>query len=236
MGNPSGQLYLIPSVLGPDAGHTIPPYVREIVQNLRVFIVEDERTARRFLRAIGFTADFDAVQLLRLDKRTDQETYRHYLEPLEEGHSAGILSEAGCPGVADPGAGLVALAHRKQIQVVPLVGPNSILMALMASGLNGQAFTFHGYLPVKQWERVKVIKSLDQQTHKTGQTQIFMETPYRNKALLEDVVKTCTPDTMLCIACDISLPTEYIMTRSIADWQKNIPDIHKRPAVFLLGR
>jgi len=198
------------------------------------FIVENLRSARRFLRSVGFNKDFDKVQMFELNKYTTEVEIEAMMQPLLENHSTGIISEAGVPAVADPGSEIVLLAHKRNIRVIPLIGPSSILIALMSSGLNGQKFTFHGYLPVKSNERIKAIKSLEKRSYQGRETQIFMETPYRNMKLLEDIVANASPGSFFCIACDLSLETEFIKTKTIQEWKGNIPEIHKRPCIFLL--
>lgn len=227
-------LYLIPTTLGGNT-NTIPNYVQAICADLDSFIVENLRSARRYLRSIGFKKDFDTeVQFYELSKKNKDE-----LEPLYhfllENNKVGLLSEAGNPCIADPGATAVELAHQLSIQVKPLVGPSSILMALIASGFNGQQFTFNGYLPISQPERNKALKNLENQSRKTAYTQIFMETPYRNEKMFESILKNCNKNTKLCVALDISLDTEWIQTHRIENWQKNKPNLHKRPAIFLLS-
>lgn len=227
-------LYLIPTSLG-DNYETIPSYVRDVCLSLDIFIVENLRSARRYLRKIGYEKDFDSeVTFFELNKHTKEE-----LEPiynfLLESDSIGLLSEAGNPCIADPGSVVVDLCHQLKIQVKPLVGPSSILMALIASGFNGQQFTFHGYLPIDKNDRSKRLKELENVQRKTNYTQVFMETPYRNDKFLESIIKNCRQETKLCIAADISLETEFIETRTIANWQKDKPKLHKRPAIFILG-
>lgn len=227
-------LYLIPTTLGPNT-ETIAPYVREICYGLDFFIVENLKSARRYLRSIGYKKDFDTeVTFFELNKHTKDE-----LEPLftflNSASQIGLLSEAGNPCIADPGAGAVELCHEIGIQVKPLVGPSSILMGLIASGFDGQNFSFHGYLPIENNERNKKIKSLESELRKTGYTQIFMETPYRNEKMIESIIKNCNTKMKLCVAADISLETETIETRTIENWKKERPNFHKKPAIFLLG-
>jgi len=206
------------------------------VATIKHYIVEDERSARRFLRKIDPEIVIDNLSFKELNKRTRFDEMVLFLAPILEGNNMGIISEAGCPGVADPGADVVKIAHQKGIEVKPLVGPSSILLSLMASGLNGQSFAFVGYIPVKHPARGKSIRHLEHRSLFEDQTQIFIETPYRNNALLEDLVKTLDEKTRLCVACDLTLETEYIKTLTIRDWKKERPDLHKRPAIFLIGK
>lgn len=231
------ELYLIPVTLGDSpVDHVIPAPTLEILKKLDHFIVEDLRSARRFLRKAGFKAAFDDVHFYLLNEHSKEEDLDEMLNALMKGNSAGILSEAGVPAVADPGTRIVDLAHRHGIKVIPLVGPSSILLALMASGMNGQSFRFHGYLPVKNPARTNSIRQIERSALDSGETQVFMETPYRNMNLLEEILKTCRDETMLCLAADISLDTEFIKTKTVHEWKKNLPGIHKRPAIFLINR
>ena len=228
-------LFLIPSALGIEINlNLFPPYNLEIIYSLDHFIVENIRTARRFLRPIGYKKDFEQVNLFELNKHTSRSDLESYINPLLKGINMGILSEAGAPAVADPGAEIVKLAHKNNIKVVPLIGPSSILLALMASGLNGQNFSFNGYLPVKNPLRRKTILNLEKKSRQENQSQIFMETPYRNQNILEDILSSCHPETLLCIATDITLETEFIQTKQVNQWNKKIPNIHKRPSIFIL--
>jgi 16S rRNA (cytidine1402-2'-O)-methyltransferase len=230
-----GTLYLIPNLLGEGAPETVlPPGVKDIVNSLGEFIVENERSARRFLTALKHSRPIRELVFHTLDAHTDPRRRPAYLAAAEAGRSIGLISEAGCPGVADPGQEIVALAHGKGITVVPLVGPSSILLALMASGFNGQRFVFHGYLPVKPEERARAIRQMEQDVYRNDQTQIFMETPYRNNQLLKDMVAQCRPEARLCVATDLTLPTETVISRTIGEWRRNAPDLHRRPAMFLL--
>ncbi|MCK4854357.1 MAG: SAM-dependent methyltransferase [Bacteroidales bacterium] len=232
----AGTLYLIPVTLGDSpVHHVIPAYVLELLDRLDHFIVEDLRSARRYLKKAGVVKAIDDLSFNLLNEHTEEQAMEELLEVLTAGNDAGLLSEAGVPAVADPGSGLVALAHRHGIRVIPLAGPSSILMALMASGMNGQSFRFHGYLPVKNPLRVGSLRKIEKIALETGETQIFMETPYRNMSLLEDIAGTCRDNTLLCIAADISLATETIKTKTVREWKKKFPDIHKRPAIFLLS-
>jgi 16S rRNA (cytidine1402-2'-O)-methyltransferase len=231
-----GTLYLIPVTLGDSpVQHVIPAYVLELLDRLDHFIVEDLRSARRYLKRAGVAKAIDDLSFYLLNEHTPDRAMEAMLAVLKNGNDAGLLSEAGVPAVADPGSGLVALAHRHGIRVVPLAGPSSILMALMASGMNGQSFRFHGYLPVKKSQRMNSLRKIEKTAMETAETQIFMETPYRNMSLLMDILGTCRDNTLLCIAADISLDAETIKTKTIREWKVKLPDIHKRPAVFLLS-
>jgi 16S rRNA (cytidine1402-2'-O)-methyltransferase len=230
-------LYLIPVTLGDSpVRNVIPDLPLDIILQLEHFVVEDLRSARRYLRKAGLKTDFNAIQFYLLNEHSGNEELDDMLAVLLDGHSMGILSEAGVPAVADPGANLVKMAHRNGIQVCPLVGPSSILLAIMASGMNGQAFHFHGYLPVKNPQRQKSIRQLERNALESGETQIFMETPYRNMNLMQDILNSCRENTLLCVAADISLNTEFIKTKAIREWRLEVPDLHKRPAIFVLNR
>jgi len=231
----NGTLYLIPTTLGETPiTQVIPAYVIELIYSIKEFIVEDEKTARRYLKKIGIPTPLDQIILHPLNNHTPSEEISSYLNAIKEGKNIGIISDAGCPGIADPGAEIVKLAHERKIKVVPLVGPSSILLALMASGLNGQHFTFHGYLPKDRNERIKKLKDLEKTSQQKNQTQLFIETPYRNQHLLEDILGTCNGQTQLCIACDITLETEFIVTKPIHAWKGTLPDLTKRPSIFLI--
>ena len=233
----AAQLILIPVTLGrTSVSKVLPSYNRELISSITYFIVEDIRSARRFLKQIDPAIRPDDLVFYVLNKHTSKEELSGFLHPIDEGHSVGIISEAGCPAIADPGGELVFLAHQKNIPVVPLVGPSSILLALMASGLNGQKFAFEGYLPVHSELRIKTLKRLEQRLNTENQTQIFIETPYRNNQLLDDILKTCKPATCLCIAVDITSDIEWIKTKSIEEWKKTIPELSRRPCIFALGR
>ena len=233
----TGTLYLIPSSLGENELSMVWPSGNiRIVKLLNTFIVENLRTARRFLRRAGYDRDFDEVTFFLLNKHTTVSERQRFLESCQRGESTGLLSEAGAPCIADPGQIIVAEAHEQGIAVKPLSGPSSIILALMTSGMNGQEFCFHGYLPIHQPERIKKIKALERETQKSGATQIFMEAPFRNNSLLADLLKYCSQDTRLCIAADLTMPTEFVQTKTIFQWQSRAyPDMHKRPAIFLLG-
>ena len=230
-----GKLYLIPSTISEDSSDLIGPEVAAVAQGLKLFFVEHERTARRYLKSIGYQ-DLDTPELIRLDKRSEDSEVADMIALVAQGRDAGVLSEAGSPGVADPGAKIVAAAHGQGIKVVPLPGPSSILLAIIASGFNGQDFTFNGYLPIEERLRVQALKALEAKVSKTGQTQIFMETPYRNNKFLETILSTCLPETTLCIAANITSKKEYIRTMRISEWKKERPQLDKQPAVFLFGK
>jgi len=226
-------VYLIPSVLSENATHTILPYTIDAVKDCQVFFVENERTARRFLKSIWKEMVIDNYQWFTIHKAEDN-IKKDFSACIKEGKNIGIISEAGCPGIADPGQILIALAHKEGAIVKPLVGPSSILLALMASGLNGQQFRFNGYLPIDNAERMKSLKQLEQESARKNCTEIFIETPYRNNQLLETIIKTCQPSTRLCVAADVTSANEWIRTRTLAEWKKNTEDLHKRPAIFCL--
>ena len=231
-----GILYLIPVTLGDDnINQVLPPKVVKIAQNLENFVVESEKSARHFLSAIKTAKPVRELTLNLLNEHTQDKDIAALLAPLLQGQDVGLMSDAGCPGVADPGAKLVALAHQKKIKVVPLVGPSSILLALMASGLNGQQFAFLGYLPVDKAQRALKIKEIEKRAQTHNETQIFIETPYRNQHMLEAILSTCHANTRFCIASQVSLLDEMIVTKSISGWkQSTLPDLHKKPTVFLM--
>ncbi|WP_372776766.1 SAM-dependent methyltransferase [Mangrovibacterium sp.] len=231
------NLYLIPITLGESELNTVIPVShRETILSISHFIVENIRTARRFLKQVDREIDIDSLHFYELNKHTDKNQLQAYLEPVKQNFHIGIMSEAGCPGVADPGADVVRIAHEKNIKVIPLVGPSSILLAMMASGMNGQNFAFNGYLPIKKDEKSRQISFLEKRIYSENQSQLFIEAPYRNMQLLEDLLQTCQPHTKLCIACDLTLETEYIKTQTIAEWKRSKPDIQKRPSIFVLGK
>ena len=230
-------LYLIPVPLGETpVEQVLPAYNAEIIRNISVFIVENVRSARRFLKKTDKNINIDDIEFYELNEHTNKNSIGNYLDPiLKEGKPMGIISEAGCPAVADPGADIVALAQKKNIRIIPLVGPSSILMSIMASGFSGQSFAFNGYLPAKPQERAQKLKQLEQRCYKENQTQLFIETPYRNAQMIESILKTCRPETKLCIASGITCPEEYIKTKSVAEWKKlPLPELGKIPAVFLI--
>jgi len=231
-----GTLYLLPVTLGDEnIAKALPPAVVSITQSLEIFVVENEKSARRFLGAIKTNKPLRELTLLGLNEHTGEIELPALLAPLLLGQDVGLMSEAGCPGIADPGAKLVALAHHKGIRVAPLVGPSSILLALMASGFNGQRFIFLGYLPIEKAQRVQKLKEIEQISRKNHETQIFIETPYRNQHLLEDILANCQPETSLCVACNLSLVNERIICKTVAEWEKSaLPDLHKQPSVFLI--
>lgn len=230
-----GTLYLIPSALGgSETDCIIPEGVKKIISTLEFFIVENEKSARHFLKCLNAGIIQQNLKMLVIDKHSENNSYDEYLKPLRNGKDAGLLSEAGAPAIADPGAEIIRLAHKENVRVVPLTGPSSVFLALMASGLNGQRFCFHGYLPVKSAERREALRQLERESLKKKQTQIFIETPYRNMPLFDDIISACQPETLLCIAVDITLKTEMIATKNISKWKSNVPDLNKRPAVFLL--
>ena len=212
----------------------LPQYNREVIAGIRHFIVEDLRSARRFLRAVDPQFDIDGSQFFELNKHTSPQDISGYLRPLCDGKSMGVISEAGCPAVADPGADVVAIAQRKGLKVVPLVGPSSIILSVMASGFNGQSFAFNGYLPIKPEERAKKLRQLEQRIYNEEQTQLFIETPYRNGKMIEDIIKNCRPTTKLCIAANLTCDDEYVRTKTVKDWRGKVPDLSKIPCIFLL--
>ncbi len=231
-----GTLYLIPVTLGDDnITLVLPPEVVSVAQTLETFVVESEKSARHFLSTIKTAKPVRELTLNLLNEHTEDKALPELLKPLLAGQDVGLMSDAGCPGVADPGAKLVELAHQKGVRVVPFVGPSSILLSLMASGLNGQQFAFLGYLPVDKMQRNQKLKEIEKRSLTHKETQLFIETPYRNQHMLEAILSIGQPNTRLCVACDISLATEMIATKTIANWKKSpLPDLHKRPTIFLL--
>ena len=229
-------LYLLPVTLGDTAiDKVLPAYNAGIIREIKHFIVEDVRSARRFLKKVDREIDIDTLSFYPLNKHTSPEDISGYLNPLADGHSMGVISEAGCPAVADPGADVVAIAQRRNLKVVPLVGPSSIILSVMASGFNGQSFAFHGYLPIEPNERSKRLKELEGRIYSDHQTQLFIETPYRNHKMLDDILKACRPQTKLCIAANITCEGEYIKTRTVKEWKGTaLPDLSKIPCIFLL--
>lgn len=233
----NSTLYLVPVTLAEvEHSRCLPEYNREVVRSIKHFIVENIRTARRFLKAADKSIDIDSLSFYELNKHTSPELIASYLAPLSSGQDVAVLSEAGCPAVADPGSEIVAIAQSKGYKVVPLVGPSSILMALMGAGFNGQRFAFLGYLPIDDSERVKAIREAEHRAISLGETQIFIETPYRNERLVEDLIKHCKGTTKLCIASQITAPNELIRTRPLSEWKGKVPSIHKQPTIFVLGR
>lgn len=232
-----GKIYLIPNTLGGETLENIIPFgVSEFVKTIRNFAVEDLKSARRLLRKIDREFPIDDSHFFVLNKKTPPEDLFQMLKPLSKGEDLGIISDAGMPGIADPGASLIALAHQRKIPVAPFVGPSSILLALIASGFNGQEFSFNGYLPKEHKKRIHKLKELEQITRRTGQTQIFMDTPFRNMHVLDDLLNHLSDDTMICIASNLTLPQENIQTMSVRDWRENAYDLDKIPALFLIGR
>ena len=234
-----GTLYLIPCPIADegDVWDVLPAANRAVMASLDYFIVENTRSARRFLSKAKLGRPIEELEFRELNEHTVAgREVEELVAPIEAGRSAGVISEAGVPGVADPGALVVALCHRRGIRVVPLVGPSSILLAMMASGLNGQSFAFNGYLPVKPDERARAIRAFERRVHAEHQAQLFIETPYRNVKLAEQLLQLCAPQTMLTVACDLTAPGETILTRSIAEWRRtSLPELNKRPAIFILG-
>jgi len=232
-----GKLYLIPVTLGEsNPFDVLPETVKRTIDFIDIYIVENEKTARKFIKSILPEKFQSSLQLSTLNKHTEIAEHNRMLQPCLEGKSVGLMSEAGCPGVADPGASIVKMAHEKGIQVVPLVGPSSILLALMGSGMNGQSFAFNGYLPIDKDAKKSALKSFEKLSQDKNQSQIFIETPYRNNKLLEDILQILQPNTHLCIACDITLPTEYIKTYKVSDWKKTKLDLHNRPTIFIIHK
>lgn len=232
---PFGTLYLIPVPLADEAAaKSFTPYLTNTVNEINEYIVENEKTARKFLKEAGLKTPQSELIIHDYSKHNRDNSTADFFKGLQAGKNVGLMSEAGCPGIADPGAGIVEKAHRMGIKVIPLVGPSSILLALMASGFNGQSFTFHGYLPIDKIDRSKRIKELENLSERNDQTQIFIETPFRNNPLLEEILKTAHPKTRLCIACDLTSANEFVQTKTIAEWQKKVPELHKRPTIFLI--
>ena len=233
----SGKLYLLPTTLGDNEPlEVLPATVQHQVERIDIYIAENEKTARRAIKKLVPQKSQPSLQFFILNKHTDPAEVSGFLEACKTGKDVGLLSEAGCPGVADPGAEVVKIAHREGIQVVPMVGPSSILLAMMASGMNGQNFAFNGYLPIDKAARKGEIKNLEKISHDRNQAQSFIETPYRNNKMLEDLIQVLHPGTRICIACDLTLPTEYVVTKTVADWRKTKVDLHKRPTIFILQK
>lgn len=232
---PKGKLYLIPSLMGEvEPLEVLPLAVKKVIDMVEHYIVENEKSARAFIKRVHPGKAQDRLEIKVLNKFTEPEDIPGFLDPCEIGQPVALMSEAGAPGVADPGSEIVSLAHERNIRVVPLVGPSSILLAMMASGLNGQNFAFIGYLPIEKQERKREILKLEKHSRQTGQSQVFIETPYRNHKLLDDLLKYCNPGTRLCIARELTLPSEYIRTAPISWWQHHQPDLEKKPAIFVL--
>ncbi|BCY27135.1 SAM-dependent methyltransferase [Flavobacterium okayamense] len=232
-----GKLYLIPTTLGEmQPEDVLPQTIKRSIDFIDHYIVENEKTARRFIKSVHPEKKQSELKLNLLNKHTEESDYLKMMDPLLNGMNVGLMSEAGCPGVADPGAVIVKIAHERGIQVIPLVGPSSILLAIMASGMNGQSFAFNGYLPIDASEKRNAIKQFEKLSLEKNQSQLFIETPYRNNKLLEDLIQILSPQTLLCIACDITLPTEFIKTKTVNEWKKNKVDLHKRPCIFIIHK
>ncbi|WP_452596970.1 SAM-dependent methyltransferase [Pontimicrobium sp. MEBiC01747] len=237
MNNSYGTLYLIPTTLGDtEPLNVLPLTVKKIIEQVDTYIVENEKTARRFIKKISSGKQQSSLTLFPLNKFTDVSELPSYLEPCKRGINVGVISEAGCPGVADPGADIVKIAHENNIKVVPLVGPSSILLAMMGSGMNGQSFAFNGYLPIDKSERKQELKRLERLSFEQNQSQLFIETPYRNNKMLEDLCNILNGNTAICVACDITLPSEYIKTMPANAWKKVKVDLHKRPTLFIIHK
>lgn len=233
--SPKGQLFLIPTMLGDTAPlEVLPISIKQTIENIDFYIAENEKTARRFIKRISPGKSQPSLHFNILNKYTDPSELPTFLDPCLDGISVGLLSEAGCPGIADPGADVVKLAHQKDISVVPLVGPSSIVLAMMASGMNGQSFAFNGYLPIDSTERSKAIKKFERLSRESQQSQAFIETPYRNEKLFEEFLKRLHPSTEICVAVDITLETQVIKTKTVTEWKKTTLDLQKRPAVFII--
>ncbi|MBQ9147884.1 MAG: SAM-dependent methyltransferase [Rikenellaceae bacterium] len=233
-----GTLYMVPCPIADDGdmARVLPEYNADIVRSINYFVVENLRTGRRFLSRVGIGRPIDTLKMAELNEHTAPAEVEALIAPILAGEDCAMISEAGCPGVADPGAALAALCHRHGVRVVPLVGPSSILLALMASGMNGQSFAFNGYLPVKTPERQRALRNLERRARSEHQSQIFIEAPYRNRQMLEAIVVSCAPDTRVTVAVDITAESERIVTRSVAEWRRAMPDdLHKRPAIFIIG-
>jgi len=233
--NEKGKVYMVPMNLGAaETSVFLPPYVLEKIRSIRYFVAENAKTARHYFLTLGMKEFLPEITIWQLDKHNAGFDCAACFDVLKNGSDLGVISEAGCPGVADPGAGVAMSAHKAGFEVVPLVGPSSILLSLMASGLNGQSFAFNGYLPVKNPERTKTVKKLEELSFRNNQTQIFIETPYRNDAFVETLCGTLSPSTLLCVACDLTLPTEFVRTQTAAEWKKQKLSFDKRPAIFLI--
>lgn len=237
MKNKFGKLYLIPTDLGDNpVWEVLPPSIKEIIELTDHYIVENEKSARRFIKKIHPRKSQSALQLNLLNKFTEVAEMETFLKPCKEGNPMGLLSEAGCPAIADPGAEIVKLAHRENVQVVPLVGPSSLILALMGSGMNGQSFAFNGYLPIDKNQRKNELKRLERLSKEHNQSQLFIETPYRNNQMMEDLCANLHAQTRVCVACDLTLASEYIRTYSISEWKNIKLDLHKRPAIFIIHK
>lgn len=232
---PKGKLFLIPNVLAENTAHwVISPQVQDVIAHTKIFLVENPRSARRYISSLKLGVNIEELHMEVLDKGTPPESIHRLMLPLINGADIGVISEAGCPGIADPGALAVAYAHQKGIQVVPISGPSSMFLALMGSGFNGQSFAFHGYLPIDKKDRTAAIKKLEAESIREKRAQIFMETPFRNNQLLEDLLSTLAPHTKLCIAKNLTAADEMIQTKTVADWKNHPVDLHKVPTVFVL--
>jgi 16S rRNA (cytidine1402-2'-O)-methyltransferase len=235
--NKKGKLYLIPTTLGEGiVSNVLPESIARTIADIDYYIVENEKTARKCIKSTNPEKIQASLTLFSLNKHTEIKEHLLMIQPCLEGKNIGLMSEAGCPGVADPGAAIVKIAHEKGIQVVPLVGPSSILLAMMASGMNGQNFAFNGYIPIDKSEKKTALKNLEKLSQDKNQSQIFIETPYRNNKMLEDILQALNPATHLCVAADITLETEYIKTMRVADWKKAVLDLHNRPAIFIIHK
>lgn len=235
--DPKGKLYLIPTRLGDDVPlEVLPISIKKVLEQVNHYIVENEKPARRFIKKVSPSKSQRSLIIHSVNKYTDATEIPNYLAPCLNGESIGLLSDAGCPGIADPGAEVVRLAHEKGIQVTPLVGPSSIFLAMMSSGMNGQNFCFNGYLPIDKADRKSTIKSLEKNSLEKNQAQIFIETPYRNDKMLADLTAILNPNTRLCIASDITLTTEYIRTKTVEEWRKEQIELHKKPTIFIIQR
>lgn len=232
-----GTLYLLPVPLGDhNPEDVLPVSVAKRITLLEYFIVENSKTARKFIKAIAPQKIQSSLKLSELNKHTDISEIKSFLQPLFDGTDVGLMSDAGCPGVADPGAVIVEMAHENDIKVIPLVGPSSVLLSIMGSGMNGQSFTFHGYLPIDKGVKKSLLKNLERWSFEQNQAQIFIETPYRNNQIMDELVSVLQPSTKLCIACDLTLPSEFLKTQTIGYWKKNKPDLHKRPCIFIIQK
>ena len=232
---PKGKLFMIPTVLADNTAHwVISPQVQEVISHTKIFLVENPRSARRYISSLKLGINIEELHMEVLDKDTPPEQVSRLMMPLLNGADIGVISEAGCPGIADPGALAVAYAHQKGIQVVPISGPSSMFLALMGSGFSGQSFAFHGYLPIDKKERAMTLKRLEQESLREKRAQLFMETPFRNNQVLDEVLRSCHPQTLLCIACNITSAEEFIKTKTVAEWKTQMPDLHKKPTIFLL--
>jgi 16S rRNA (cytidine1402-2'-O)-methyltransferase len=240
--NSLGKLYLIPITLSNPGETTVvpedvlPQTIKRTIDFIDYYIVENEKTARKFIKSIHPEKKQPDLKISVLNKHTEIAEHNEFIQPLLRGENIGLMSESGCPGVADPGAVIVKLAHEKGIQVVPLVGPSSILLALMASGMNGQSFAFNGYLPIDKNDKKQALKSFERLSQEKNQSQLFIETPYRNNKLMEDLLQILQANTYLCVACDITLPTEYIKTKTVNQWKKEKADLHNRPCIFIIHK